>query len=251
MSISILIGIFFLALSVHAADPVTAKLEAVYMRYEALKMKDGEERIEGLIQLDQELRKLIDKPWMVENRVIDGSLWVKKYSTLGITVGHFSDSLEYTGKLLEEAKKLDLKSQYSAYTDYFNVFGGAGSFHGAFGMPDLEAALSYEKKHPKGPFIEHTLIIIGKFYDDLYKALKIDETETPSDSNESKGPCYLEYINKSPGIEKAETAKQMAIKYYAIVLALGTENRASNAAIAMWKKNLERGFSAGWHFCAD
>ncbi|NKE72996.1 hypothetical protein [Candidatus Manganitrophus noduliformans] len=245
---SILIGILFLALSVHAADPVSAKLEAIYAQYEALAVEDGEKRIEGLIRLDQELRKLIDKPWTVENRPIDGDLWMKKYSTLGVTIGHYSGSLQYTGKLLEEAKKLDVKSQYSSYTDYADIFSGAGSFSGAFGMPNIEAALKYEEKFPKGPFIEDTLIIIGNFYDDLYKTLKIEETET---SSESKGPCHSEYINKSPGIEKAEAAKQMAIKYYAKILALGTENKASNAAIAMWKKSLERGSSAGWHFCSD
>lgn len=172
----------------------------------------------------------------------------QKVQYLGVTIGHYSGSLQYTGKLLEEAKKLDVKSQYSSHTDYADIFSGAGSFSGAFGMPNIEAALKYEENFPKGPFIEDTLIIIGKFYDDLYKTLQVEETDP---SPESKGPCSSEYINESPGVEKAETAKQMAIKCYAKILALDTENKASNAAIAMWKKNLERGSSAGWHFCSD
>lgn len=79
---SILIVIFFLALSAHAADPVTAKLEEIYTQYESVKKGGGQRNIEVLINLDQKLRKLIDRPWMVENRSIDGTLWVKKYSTL-------------------------------------------------------------------------------------------------------------------------------------------------------------------------
>ena len=202
-------------------------------------------RIKLLITLDQDLRRLIDKPWMVANKSIEKKSWKEKYQTIGLVVGHYSESLEYSGKLLVEAKTLDVNSTHGPYTHYADICAGLGSFSGGCDMPNLEAALLYEKDSPKGPFIEDTLIIIANFYDDLFKALK------ESDQKGYKYDCFSRFIGDEPMADQLEHARKSALDYYTKVLALDSDNQASNTSIREWKSNLESGNSFGWHFCAD
>lgn len=170
--------------------------------------------------------------------------WKEKYQTIGVGVGHYSESLEYSGKLLAEARVLDSALLHGAYTHYANVYQGRRSFTGSWGMPNLAGALFYAKAFPKGPFIEDTLIILGNFYDDLYKALK-------ELAQGYKHDCFSKYMARERLDEQREFARKTAIRYYTSVLDLGTGNTASNQAIKNWKINLESKMSFGWHFCAD
>ena len=132
---------------------------------------------------------------------------------------------------------------HGSYTRYANLCGGPASFAGC-NVPNLQAALSYEKTYPKGPFIEDTLITLGEFYDDLFKAL----TE---DKQRYKYACFSRYIKIQPVTEQRELARNLALHYYNSVLALGSDNQASNRFIAESKRNLESGKSTGWYFCGD
>jgi hypothetical protein len=238
--------LLLLALSVHAAgDTVTGKLEEIYKQYGADRGESSESKIRRLIKLDQDLRRLINKPWTIANRSIDKKYWKDKHQIIGVSVGHYSDSLEYSGKLLVEAKSLDVNSAHGSYTHYADICGGAGSFAGVCDMPNLKAALQYEKDFPKGPFIEDTLITIANFYDDLFKALK------ERDTKDYKYECFSKYMNDRPITEQLEHARKSALGYYTKVLALDSDNQASNKSIREWKSNLESGDSHGWHFCAD
>ncbi|MCR4346918.1 MAG: hypothetical protein NUV55_06925 [Sulfuricaulis sp.] len=231
--------------SAHAADPIADKLEEIYRQYEAVKQDNSEAGVETLIRLDQELRLLIDKPWMVRNKSIDGKYWNEQYRVIGVNVGHYSDSLEYSGTLLHEAKKRDIKKLYEAYTTYSDIYGGQGSFSGGFGMPNITAALHYEKKFPTGPFIEDTLIIIGNFYDDLYKALK-DRGE-----KDYKYDCFSAFFDETPIMDQIERARKAAINYYSKFLSLHSKSEAAKRSVREWRHNLESGDSLGWHFCSD
>lgn len=236
--------LFLPAFSAHAEDSIADKLEIVYGQYRIVGKESPEIQIERLIALDQELRTLIDKPWMAANRSIDKKYWKEKYQTLGVGVGHYSESLGYSGKLLAEARALDVNLTHGSYTRYADICGGLGSFAGGCGVPNLEAALSYEKTFPRGPFIEDTLITLGNFYDDLFKALKESKQGYKYD-------CFFRYMKNEPVTEQRELARKSALHYYTNVLALGSGNQASTRAIKEWKGNLESGESPGWHFCTD
>jgi hypothetical protein len=83
------------ALCAHAEDLVANKLEEVYRQYQSIGKESRGVYIERLIKLDQELRRLIDEPWMVADREIDKKYWREKYQAMGLSVGHYSDSLDY------------------------------------------------------------------------------------------------------------------------------------------------------------
>ena len=239
--------LFLPILPVFCAPPenlVTDQLERVYARYSVVGAVLPAARIGRLVELDQDIRKLIDVPWTIANRSLDKKYWKEKYQTIGVGVGHYSESLEYSGKLLADARVLDSALAHGAHTRYAGICGGLGSFTGPCQMPNLEAALSYAKAFPKGPFIEDTLITLGNFYDDLYKAL-----QEPKQGY--KYECFAKYMASERVAEQREVARTTAIRYYASVLALGSVNRASNQAIKNWKGGLESKESFGWHFCAD
>ena len=159
-------------------------------------------------------------------------------------IGHYSDSLKYSGKFLAEARALDKDSAHGAYTHYADICGGLGSFAGRCPMPNLASALRYEKDFPNGPFIEDTLITLGDFYDDLFKVLK--------ESKQSyKYDCFSKYVMDEPVAAQRERARGLALRYFTKVLALGSGNHAARKAIEEWKSNLESGRSGGWHFCID
>lgn len=238
--------LMFLAIfSAHAADPVADKLEAIYQKHEVAKQNNSESSVETLIRIDQELRLLIDKPWTVGHKFVDGRYWNERYRAIGVGVGYYADALEYSGALLREAKKRDINKRYEAYTAYSDIYGGQGSFSGGFGVPNITAALQYEKKFPTGPFIEDTLVIIGNFYDDLYKALKA------RDEKDYTYECFSPFFDETPVSDQIERTRLAAINYYSKVLALHSNNDAANSSIREWKKNLESYNSHGWHFCSD
>lgn len=231
-------------LPAHAEGTIGDRLEETYRRYQAALGKPDEERLKVLIELDQSLRLLINKPWTSKNRSIDNKYWKEKYQTIGVFVGHYSDALGYEGKLLRDAKALDVDLKYGAYTRYANICDGAGSFSGC-DMPNIKAAFEYETDFPTGPFIEDVLVTIGNFYDDLFKALKSKETK------DYKYDCFSKYMSDKPLTAQIENARKLAIKYYTKVLALRSDNIAANKSIEKWKGNLESGESEGWHFCGD
>ena len=221
------------------------KLEELYRLYEVARQDNSEAGIETLIRIDQELRSLIDKPWMIGNKSVDGKYWNERYSDIGVGVGHYSDALEYSGALLREANKRDINKRFEAYTAYADIYGGQGSFSGGFGVPNITAALQYEKKFPTGPFIEDTLIIIGSFYDDLYKALKArDEKDYIYD-------CFSRHFDETPVSAQIERSRLAGINYYSKVLALHSKSEAANRSVLEWRRDLESGNSRGWHFCSD
>lgn len=180
--------IFLFSVSSWAQDPVTSKIEQIYKQYLLTRRESQEVKIKHLIQLDQELRALIDEPWMKSNKAFDKKFWKEKYQKIGIEVGHYSEELEYSGKLLVEAHALDVDGTNGSYTRYADICGGWGSFSDC-DMPNIKVAKLYEKEFPQGPFIEDTLIIIGNFYDDLFKALKTDY----------KNDCFSTLLSKITG----------------------------------------------------
>ena len=40
----------------------------------------------------------------------------KEYELIGLSIGHYSDAIEYSGKLLYDAHKIDPNSPYRRYT---------------------------------------------------------------------------------------------------------------------------------------
>lgn len=233
-------------LPAYAENNIEGILENIFSKHQATKQDRSEARLQLLVELDRELRILIEKPWTVQNKTIAQRYWKGKYTDIGVSVGQYSDALAYSGKLLADAKALDAKGQYAAYTSYVNICGGVGNFSGSCDMPDIKAALDYEKKFPQGPFIEDTLTMIGNFYSDLRQALKI------SDTKDFKYQCFSKYINERLIQSQIADASKSAAKYYKKVLALHSDKTAANDSIKGWLDEIDSNAEdTGWHFCAD
>jgi hypothetical protein len=159
-----------------------------------------------------------------------------------VDVGHYSEALQYSGKLLVEAKAVDADSKHASFTAFAAVCAGGGAFF--CDMPNPGAALSYEKNFPDGPFIEDTLVILGMFYDDLFKAYR-------EDKQGYKYECFSKYMKPGNVTGQRDFARKSALRYYQKVLTRRSENRAAIKSIAEWKRDLLSGKSLGWHFCAD
>lgn len=242
----LLIVMIVIVHSAYAGDETSDRLEEVHRQYQITKQDRSEERVKLLIELDQELRTLIDKAWTVQNKSIDQKYWKEKYLDIGVGVGHYSEALGYSGKLLIEAKALDVNSKHASYTRYTDICGGGGSFSGECDRPDIAVALAYEKEFPNAPFIWDTLVTIGNFYSDLREALKENE------SKDYKYECYSKYINKKPITDQLESARLLAVKFYKKALAVHSDNKAANDSIHEWMRTLESGGDdIGWHFCSD
>jgi hypothetical protein len=239
----IFVLVFLPALAFSASvDPVTDKLEEIHREYHATAKDGSDARIQLLIKLDQDLRGLIDKPFALADRTIDGKYWKQKYQAIGVGIGHYNDVLGYSGKLLVEARALDRSATYTSWTHYADVCNGAGSF-GDCVMPNPTAALLYEKEFPQGPFIEDTLSILGMFYDDLFKVVEM--------SDGYKYDCFSKYIRHEPIPLQRERARKTAIFYYNKVLTLDSQDQAWMKSIRQFRSGLESGQSVGWHFCDD
>jgi hypothetical protein len=87
----------FLFASISTPSQAVRQLDEAYAEYKALKQPPS---IEKLVALDQKLREFINKPWKERKESIDGKYWKPQWVEMGIGVGHYSDSLHYSGKLL-------------------------------------------------------------------------------------------------------------------------------------------------------
>jgi hypothetical protein len=100
-------------------------LETIHARLlKAIAQKD----IGELVRLDGELRHLLHDPWRESHTTFDAKYFRPEYADLGISVGHYSDALEYSGQLLAEAYHLNPQSPYRRYTLYSAVVGDGSRY---------------------------------------------------------------------------------------------------------------------------
>jgi hypothetical protein len=133
----------------------------------------------------------------------------------------------------------------------FSAILGEGTSHGLGEMPDIQIGLQYLEEFPDGPFADEASLIIGNFYNDLFKVLKSLEDD---ESHGYKYGCYSEYVEERDFREQANRAQRLSIDYYSKVLALLADSAATWAEtkdVARWKLEMQEGRPDGWHFCAD
>lgn len=245
-NITIFILIIFMTFSAQADEKVVAeKFENIFMQYNSTKNDLSDSRVKLLIKLDRKLRSLVYGSWTRENKIPDRKILKEKYQTIGLNIGHYSDSLDYSGQLLKEAKLLDVNALNASYTSYADICDGADIYSEVCNMPNLLPALKYEKDFPQGPFIKDTMLILAYFYDDLFKALKI------KDEKDYKYECFSQYMNDKPLTAQLDHTRKLSIKYYRKALSVTSNNHALKKSIREAKKAIESGNNVGWHFCGD
>jgi hypothetical protein len=76
---------------------------------------------------------------------------------IGLDIGHYSDALGYSGKLLVEAHERNPNSPYRKYTLFTTIL-GEGTSHGLGEMPNISQAELYLKEFPNGPYVENVYL---------------------------------------------------------------------------------------------
>ncbi len=225
---------------------LVAQLNAVYREY--LKKPD----VARLVALDGEIRILIHEPWKRAEQNFSGALFQPGWDEIGIDVGHYSDALEYSGKLLVEAHRRNPTSEYRKFTLFAAVM-GARPAHGLGEMPDVGAALQYLKEFPQGPFAREVDIILGDFYCDLFKVVIGIQGKKDLDY---KLDCFRKYVKTTDLDTQAARARRLSISYYAQALATAPAGWKETTDVqhrhsVMEGSNLKLMEELGWSFCAD
>jgi len=223
-----------------AADIIENNLDKLYSEY---KEPLTNPNITNLVHLDTNIRKFISQlpKYRGKNVWSDTKYWKKKYSDLGLSIGHYSDRFGYSGKFLFQAHKIDPNSKNREYTLYSEVI--TETSHGLGQMPNIKSAYQYTKEFPNGPFISKVLLIIANFHKDLFMVIRNNDNRKIN----YKFDCFKPYIEKAPHSEQMKRNKKIAITYYLKVLKINSENSRAKRFI----EELKDGTVNGWSFCAD
>jgi hypothetical protein len=226
------------------AATYSQRLERIYQAYQALgQPKD----VQHLVELDAELRALGNEIEAKDTAGKTRSIWKSKYASLGIYVGHYSDSIGYSGKLLVEAHKIDPHSIYRERTMFSSIL-GVGSSHGLGKMPNVGQAKKYLQEFPEGAFTDEANFILGSFYDDKAKVLR--DLRDPKYEKDYKYDCFKPYLSKDTYETQQMQARRSSILHLSKAITQTTE-LAKKKRIREELAEVKNSTSSGWYWCAD
>lgn len=186
------------------------ELEESYHTYKSLKQVP--EDAEKLYELSEELSKVIEEIHKAYPGNHSQIFWEKKYEPLGLYVGHYSDQLDYGGKLIVDSYRLNPGSRYSEAT-LVAAISGAGDMSELSGIPDIDLAQIYLEKYPEGKYLREVYSILATFYQNLYEEL-LEGEESPSIIY-----CYSKHLASHLEDKDREVVRNKAIAYYKKLLA--------------------------------
>jgi hypothetical protein len=151
------------------------------------------------------------------------------------------DLLNYSGKLLRDAHRIDPRSAYREYTLYSTLFPN-GEDSGE--IPSLGAASVYVREFPRGPFAPDAYLELAHFQDDLYKLLR---DLLQGQEADYKRRCYGSFLSLKPYPEQLRAAQASGVAYYRRVLVLRPQDSRAKEDLLQ----LLNGNSISWFFCPD
>lgn len=197
--------------------------------------------VQSLFCLDSMLCAFVDSARKILPYGGHVKYWKDEYTRLGLSIGHYSDEFQYSGRFLFEAHKLDPHSPYRPYTLYSEIVGiddsdGLGRF------PSIDVAFEYIKEFPRGPRASDVLMIIGDFYKDLFMALRDGKEKADYHYD-----CLKDYIDSTSISEQRVRAQNNSIYYYEQALNLKPDNAGLKGLI----QEVKDGTVSGWSTCSD
>lgn len=220
-----------------AQEGLNAALRRIWQDYQSLKASPD---IGRLVILDQELRFLHLDPWEREQVSIDAKYFKPEYTEIGLSIGHYSDALQYSGKLLVEAHRIDPNSRYRDYTFYSTILPEEYSAE----PPQIDSAKVYLSEFPNGPYAFQTARILAEFYDDLYKAIR---DHLRSEMRGEAFEFFSPFISNMPLNEQLAEIQMTGLKYYEQAIQL----RPSDKDMKTFHEDLKRGTAKGWFSLPD
>jgi hypothetical protein len=240
-----LFGFFVTCNATFGADKYEERLSKVLFEYRAL---PNTQDVKRLVELDRELNELEKEINEKHKEGASKKYWRKEFEEIGLYIGHYSEALEYSGKLLVEAHKRNPNSPYRKYTLFTTIL-GEGTSHGLGAMPNIDQAELYLKEFPDGPYVENVYSILGYFYDDLAKVLKrlVENSEYQRDY---KYDCFSPYITHDSYQDQLRRAVSLAIANLEKAIGVNQsseQNKYRRRVLAAIKS----GEDYSWHWCAD
>jgi hypothetical protein len=216
---------------------VNLDLERIYKEYVSLSKPDAGR----LVQLDQELRRLIPY-WHWQGPWASTTNYREAYEAIGVRPMLFEPgSLAYSGKLLLEAHRLNPNSHRS-YTLYATVFADAREADTT--PPSPAAARAYLKEFPRGPFAIDVRLALANFYSDLFNVIS---AEAAGEARDYKYDCYKEHVMPGPLGPQRDYARAQVIEHYGVVI----RARPELTEVAERLSAFRREPGQAWHYCAD
>ncbi len=188
------------------------KLEDIYSAYRSLKQKP--EDSEAIYEMSEEISRLMDEIHKVYPGDRSQVFWDRKYEVLGMYVGHYSDRLDYSGKLLVDSYRLNPDSKYGEAT-LAAAMSGAGDMSELSDIPDLKLAETYLKKYPSGKHTSQVYRTLATFYRDLFDELLDGDKKSPILLE-----CFNKHLERYPEDRDVETARKKAISYFKRLMAI-------------------------------
>ena len=221
-------------------DATALTLGRVYQDYQALKAAPA---VAGLVRLDRQLRDLMPGYTWGDRHFLSAAYLDPRYKDLGVAPGLFDrDHLEYSGKLLAEAHALNPRSPLRSHTLYSTIFSPEGESSNK--VPSRDRAEEYAREFPAGPFVVEALTVAARFYDDLFKVIKLEET---GGRIGYKYECFVPYLTARPLAEQRRAAQEAGVRTYERLIAL----RPTIHEIRDAQSALRKGTTIAWHSCAD
>jgi len=226
-------------------DTLDAMFARIYSDYQRLQIRPD---VGGLVLLDEELRRILPH-YVSDNyvgpngkRFVEASYLRSGYEDLGLLRASFEpDLLNYSGKMLRDAHRINPRSPYRRYTLYSTLF-PRGEDVGE--IPALGAARSYLREFPRGPYAADVNLVLAHFQDDLYKLLR---DMLKGQEADYKKECYGPYLSSKPYREQLRAARDLGVVYYRRVLALRPKETRAGEDLPQ----LLNGNSISWFFCPD
>jgi hypothetical protein len=188
-------------------------LERVYKEYNALHMKPND--AEKLYLLDQDIPKILTELIKYYPYQLSQVFWEEKYLKIGLGIGHYSDQLEYSGKLIIDAHKVNPNSLYREETLFAAIFGSASDGNLDNGHPNIKLFYAYLREFPNSTHALNIYSNLADFYHGLYKYLRYrPKTDQAPYTYLDKDECYKPYISKLPIKTQLADAKEKGISFY-------------------------------------
>ena len=204
-----------------SSEDFQAQLDAKLAEYHILSKSPN---VKSLVEMDRDIKNLISKIYKAHGNEYSDTkqYWRDEYEQIGMFIGHYSDGIGYSEKLLVDAHKLNPRPPYRKHTLYTTIL-GERSFHGLGEMPDIKAAKQYLKEFPTGPYAADANEILGYFYDDLYKVL-LNNKKHSKHEKDYTDECFAPYISEAPYKEQLSVARALAISHLKKAIAINPKN---------------------------
>ncbi len=185
-------------------DLLKKSLDEIYARYRVLpKTVDN---LEELYQLHLKVAALRDKAVKLG---FPEKMYDEKYAELGLYIGHFTDTLDYSNKLLIEVHRLNPNSSHREESWYAAMREGAE--YGGPGHMTPDVLKAYLKEFPEGKYASAIYFRLGNYYSGLYKYLRYgDDPNSPQD----RESCYKDHHSRLPVSERLKRIQAAGVAAY-------------------------------------